>query len=280
MGKNQFGVVLIKSSKHGNLLCKKMSEAHKAEIRRLRAILTQRGDYWDLQWDLPRLQAAYRMSSDLPLNKNHPGHNSKPCVLVKVMFEIISVDNFSHGYSCTDADVAIVAGDPLGIGSADLIPLASLRASNQIEFYVSIGELKGLCLHIVLMKLRSHIAFPLDELLLTPAGQFPFEGDISLWNIGTGVKTGTAKMRVKVAINYNVSEMGRSYPSVIKARQTKDNPDEIFPGLQVFQVAGRSAVRSLADPALLTRREILRLQISELLKDNERLRTLLIQETN
>ena len=161
----------------------KMSEANKAEIRRLRAILTQRGDYWDLQWDLPRLQAAYRMSSDLPANKNHPGHNSKPCVLVKVMFEIVSIDNFSHGYSATDTDVEVVAGDPLAIGSSDLIPLACLKASNQIEFYVSIGELNGLCLHIILMKLRSHIAFPLDELLLTPAGQFPFEGEISMWNM-------------------------------------------------------------------------------------------------
>jgi hypothetical protein len=267
-----------------------MSESTKAEVRRLRNILTERGEYWDLQWGLPRLQAAYRLTQS-ESSRNHPGMNSKPCVLVSVMFEIISVDNFSHGYGSTDSDISIVAGDPLSSETFDVAPLACEKASNQIQLYVSMGELRGLCLHIILSKIRSQIAFPLDDLLLTPAGQFPAEVEISMWNIGTGVKTGTAKMRVKVALNHSVTEMGRSYQSIVNSRQPKTVvvPDRapsfetVVPGQGYSRQMRRSLhseVKSLAEATLLAKRDSLRVQVSELRKDNDRLRILLAQESN
>lgn len=259
-----------------------ISESTKAEIRRLRNVLTERGDYWDLQWDLPRLQTAYRHS-----HVGHPGINTKPCVLVSVLFEIISIDNFSHGYGATETDVSIVSGDPLAPEASDVVPLANEKGSNQIQLYLSMGELRGLCLHIVLNKLRSHIAFPLDDLLLTPAGQFPFESEISLWNIGTGVRTGAAKIRVKIGMNFSVAELGKSVSAVFASRNPRNSenpdqkkPDPKKPDPQILVSREFNNKRSLADPQLLEKRDSLRVRISELFKDNNRLRILIAQETN
>jgi len=96
------------------------------------------------------------------------------------------------------------------------------------------------------------------------------------------VKTGNARMRVRVAINHSISEVGRSYSAVAKAREPAvlRIPDRQVSVPVLGRVVDIHEKRSLADPALVAKREILRSQISDLKRDNERLRILIIQETN
>ena len=194
----------------------------RSEIRRLRYVLTSRGEYWDLNWGIAELQAACQTQArrkpdfgfSYPQLKTVVASIPADCLTVLVRIEVVSVSEASTGFGPNDLCISLVRGDPLSLD--DFSVLAEVDKSDQIKFLVPPGDIDkdGLVVWIRLPLLSFEMAFPLKEVILS--GEEGPLRQVSLWSRRKAA--GTASIRVKASVHASIGE-GLSWGELVGKRR-------------------------------------------------------------
>ena len=194
----------------------------RSEIRRLRYVLTSRGEYWDLNWGIAELQAACQTQArrkpdfgfSYPQLKTVVASIPADCLTVLVRIEVVSVSEASTGFGPNDLCISLVRGDPLSLDEFSV--LAEVEKSDQIKFLVPPGDIDkdGLVVWVRLPLLSSEMAFPLKEVILS--GEEGPLRQVSLWSRRKAA--GTASIRVKASVHASIGE-GLSWGELVGKRR-------------------------------------------------------------